>query len=231
MIPVADSLPTRRYPWVTRFLLILNLLAFVLELSLGPRGLRQLFYTFGVVPARVTAALAGHASPLVFLTLFTSQFLHAGWGHLIGNMIFFWIFADNVEDAMGHLRFLLFYLGAGAAGALLHVFLDPGARVPLVGASGAISGVLGAYLVYFPTSQVIVAVPIFFFVEFVSLPALLFLPIWFAEQLLSGLASLAVPAVGGVAWWAHVGGFLFGAGLAPALRERRPPPVPWELWW
>jgi len=158
-------------------------------------------------------------------TLFTSQFLHAGWMHIIGNMLYLWIFGDNVEDRLGHFRYLLFYLGAGALAAILQVLFNPFSAVPMLGASGAIAGVMGAYFVLYPQSRVLTAVFIIIFFDVIEIPAVFFLGIWFLMQLLSGVGSLGVTnaASGGTAFWAHVGGFVAGVivGLLLRARDRR----------
>ena len=163
--------------------------------------------------------------PEVLLTLITSQFLHGGWYHIIGNMVYLWIFGDNVEDQMGHLRYLVFYLLSGVLAALAQAFMTPTSTIPSIGASGAISGVLGAYMIFFPTSRVVLGVPIFFYFTLVEIPAMIALGYWFLSQYLNGLLALATGAlqVGGVAWWAHIGGFVAGLILGPIFRERRPP--------
>lgn len=220
MIPLGDSVPRRRFPWVTYTLIAVNVIVFLAELRMGP-GVQALFYRYGVIPLRLWHGLT---RPDVLVTLFTSQFLHAGWYHIIGNMLFLWIFGDNVEDQMGHGRYLVFYLFAGALAGLVQAFMTPTSTVPSIGASGAISGVLGAYMVFFPTARVVLGVPLFFFMYLWELPAAIVLGFWFISQYLNGLFALAAGAlqVGGVAWWAHVGGFVVGLILGPVLRERRP---------
>jgi membrane associated rhomboid family serine protease len=157
------------------------------------------------------------------------MFLHGGWAHLIGNMVYLWIFGDNVEDRLGHGRYLAFYLLAGVAAGLAHAYLNPGSAIPTVGASGAISGVLGGYLMLFPHARVLTLVPVLFFFDVVELPALLYLGFWFVMQVVSGaLASALAEAAGGVAWWAHVGGFVVGMALGPLLRRRRRYPRVWR---
>jgi membrane associated rhomboid family serine protease len=163
-------------------------------------------------------------NPTAWLTIFTSMFLHGGLFHLLGNMWALYIFGDNVEDRMGPVRFLIFYLLCGAAAALVHVLMNPGSMIPTVGASGAISGVMGAYLVLFPFARVITLVPLFFFPYFFEIPAIFFIGVWFAGQLVSAFmtSALAPPDVGGVAWWAHVGGFVAGMVLVRLFIVRRP---------
>src|SRR5262245_28758892 len=212
MFPLRDENPSRSVPVVTRLLIGLNTLAFLYELMLG-RGLTPFILTWALVPERLTLAVRyGEESPLrPALTILTSMFLHGGWLHLIGNMWYLWIFGDNVEDRLGRFRYLLFYLAAGVVAALLHYAINPASEAPTVGASGAIAGVLGAYLAAFPRARVITLVPFFPFFQVMALPAALVLGLWFVFQFFSGALSLGFGGNGGgVAWWAHVGGFAFG---------------------
>lgn len=223
MIPLRDILPSRTRPVLTTLLVVLNVAAFIYELSLG-RELDHFLREFGVVPVDIADGLSeGRIG--VATTFVTSMFLHGGWLHLIGNMLFLWVFGDNVEDRFGHARFLAFYLGGGVAAGAAHVALNAGSPVPTIGASGAVAAVLGAYWFLFPGARVLALVPLGFFLQTMELPAKLFLGIWFALQFLSGaVESLTVrdAAAGGVAWWAHIGGFLFGYGVAAVFyRERR----------
>ncbi len=220
MIPLGDSVPRRRFPWVTYTLIAINLFVFLVELRYGPH-VQALFYRYGVIPRRLWL---WPAHPAVLLTLFTSQFLHGGWYHIIGNMVYLWIFGDNVEDQMGHGKYLVFYLLAGALAGIAQAVMTPASTIPSIGASGAISGVLGAYMVFFPTARVILGIPLFFFMYLFELPAVIALGYWFISQYLNGLFALATGAlqVGGVAWWAHIGGFIVGMILGPIMRERRP---------
>lgn len=228
MIPLRDENPSGSSPVLTRLIIIANCFLFGVELLQGA-GLREFLYTWGFVPSRLTMAVRQGEEPLLapVLTLATSTFLHGGWLHLIGNMWFLWIFGDNVEDRLGKLRFLLFYIAAGMAAGWAHYLTAPFSSVPTVGASGAIAAVLGAYAVTFPGARVITLIPIFFFFEIVALPALLVLGIWFAMQFLSGFVSFAAAlsgaggAGGGIAWWAHIGGFIFGALVMKAFAKRR----------
>ena len=217
MIPVSDSAPRRRTPWVNYAIIFLTVLVFLFELSLG-RGLDVFVRSFGVTPALITAALTGdpRVPRGVLWTLVTALFLHAGLLHLASNMLFLWIFGDNVEDRLGHLRYLLFYVLCGIGASLAQVLFDPGSRVPLIGASGAIAGVLGAYVYLYPRAWVTVLVPIFFFVWPVNVPVVLMLGMWFVTQLANGVAAIthASQATGGIGWWAHIGGFVLGIGLA-----------------
>lgn len=223
MIPLRDRNPTYTTPVVTIAVVVVNVLAFFYELSLGESGVRQLVFTFGVVPARVmafpSAADIGFGDAL--LPLFTSMFLHASWLHLLGNMWFLWVFGDNIEDRLGHLRFLLFYLLAGIGAALVHTVFNLTSTLPAIGASGAVSGVMGAYLILFPGSRVLTLIPAFFIFT-VELPAFVMILYWFFIQLVSGWATALMPVAqrGGVAWWAHVGGFLVGIGLIYVFRQR-----------
>ena len=223
MIPLRDINPRFSTPWVTIGLIVANVFVFLYQVSLGPQAGEQLVLTLGMVPARLEGAFTSPNVALgeAFLPLFTSIFLHAGLMHLIGNMWFLWVFGDNIEDRMGHLRYLLFYLVCGAGAGLAHAIFNLGSRVPTVGASGAISGVLGAYFVIFPRSRVVTLIPLPFLFFTTELPAVVILGYWFLIQILSGLGSLAVPGAGGVAWWAHIGGFLLGAMVAVLVRRRR----------
>jgi membrane associated rhomboid family serine protease len=214
MIPIQDTVPSRNPPLAVYAIIALNLLAFALELSLPQLDRERLFYLFGVVPARFThpqwAELVGFPVPNYWPFL-TSMFLHGGWAHIIGNMWALWIFGDNVEDRMGPLRFTVFYLICGLVAGVVHWLTNPDSTIPTVGASGAIAGVLGAYFLLFPQARVVVLVPILFFPLFFELPAVVYLLFWALTQLFSGTLALAGPAeVGGVAWWAHVGGFSAG---------------------
>lgn len=227
MIPLRDSIRSRRFPVVTTALLAINVLVFLYELSLDPSGLIRFFHTYGVVPRQVgglgsviSAILTGDVGRL--LPLVTAAFIHGGWFHLISNMWYLWVFADNIEDRLGPARFLLFFLLAAVLGNYSQVIVDPRSDIPLVGASGAVAGVLGAYLVQFPRARVLALLPLGFFFTVTEVPAVVFLFLWFLLQLFSGVASLGVPAMGGVAWWAHVGGFVAGAVLLRLLRGREP---------
>jgi rhomboid family protein len=232
MIPIRDTIPTRTVPLVTWSLIAANVLVFLFELTLDPAGLDALVYLFGIVPARFTHP--GWASTVGlpvddYWPFLTSMFLHGGWGHIISNMWALWIFGDNVEERMGRSRFLLFYLLAGLAAGLLHWITNAQSTVPTVGASGAIAGVLGAYFVLFPHARIIALIPVGFWPFFFEVPAVIYLFVWFVSQLFSGtLEALGPQDVGGIAWWAHVGGFGFGMALhrvfllPESRRGRRP---------
>jgi membrane associated rhomboid family serine protease len=217
LIPLRDENPASRAPVVTRALIVVNTALFLYELAIGPE-LREFMLHWGLVPVRLTWALAHGTEPVVRAgtPLLTSMFLHGGWMHLIGNMWYLSLFGDNVEDRLGRVRYLGFYLLAGLTGGLLHYAFNRGSEVPTVGASGAIAGVLGAYAVAFPRARVLTLVPLFPFFQLMALPALVVLGLRFQFQFVTGALSLAWSASGGVAWWGHIGGFLFGV-LAMAL--------------
>jgi membrane associated rhomboid family serine protease len=224
MFPLKDDNPARSAPVVTAGLIVLNALAFFYQVSLetaGPREAQAFVREFGLLPCRLSGSCAAAGLPSPVLTIFTSMFLHGGLFHIGGNMLYLWIFGNNVEDTLGHVRFLFFYLASGVAAALLQTAVNPAAAVPMIGASGAVSGVLGAYLLLFPRARVLTLVIVGFFWRLVRIPAVVILGFWIVIQLLSGLGSLR--ASGGVAWFAHVGGFGAGMLLVLALRPRRPP--------
>ncbi len=207
MIPIRDTIPSSRVPVVTYLLIAANLGIFFYEVSLG-ESLPPFLERYALIPARF---LGGALSFREILTPVTAMFLHGGWMHVLGNMLYLYIFGDNVEDTLGHGRFLLFYLACGVASFAVQTGFQPISSVPNLGASGAIAGVLGAYIFLFPRARVVTLLPLFVFFTFVEIPAVVFLGIWFLIQFLSGTASLGRAAdTGGVAWWAHVGGFLAG---------------------
>jgi membrane associated rhomboid family serine protease len=225
MFPIQDSVPSRSVPVVTRALILINAVVFFFELMLPRQGVEQIFYLFGIVPARFThpdwAAYVGFPADS-YWPILTYQFLHGGWLHIIANMWTLWIFGDNVEDRMGSVRFAIFYLVCGSIAGLTQLLTNPDSTLPSVGASGAIAGVLGAYLMFFPMARLIVLFPIFFFPFFFEVPAVLYLVLWFFIQLFGGTAALAGPEqVGGIAWWAHVGGFVSGMLLCRLFVRRR----------
>lgn len=211
MIPLHDNIPSQQRPYVNYSIIAVNCLFFFLELATGPH-LREFIHLFGFIPARFLALL--QSEPYNFLALyvplFTTMFLHGGWLHLIANMWTLYIFGDNVEDTLGHGRFLLFYLVCGVAGSFLYLLTAPHSGIPVIGASGAIAGVMGAYFLLFPGARVLTLIP-FFFIYIIELPAYIFLGFWFFLQFFSGAFSiLGAKTWGGVAWWAHIGGFLCG---------------------
>ena len=206
MIPLRDTIRSRTFPLITYLLIGLNVFIFIIERSLPRNSLDALVVSYGIVPGDFLL----HPITRTY-TLFTSMFLHGGWTHLIGNMWALYLFGDNVEDRMGHFRFTIFYLLAGVVAGLTHIFLNGASTVPTIGASGAIAGVMGAYFILFPRSTIITLVPLFFIPFFFEIPAVFFIGAWFLAQFFNGTLSLVTPGVlGGVAWWAHVGGFLFG---------------------
>jgi membrane associated rhomboid family serine protease len=227
VIPLRDTIPSRTAPVMTVGLIAICVIVFLHEVALGPY-LERFVFAYGMVPKRFVYWPGNPLDPARFLPLFTSMFWHGGWMHLLGNMLYLWIFGDNVEDKLGHFRYLIFYLATGVAAALTQVALDPTSTVPTIGASGAIAGVLGAYLVSFPRSRVLTLIPIIIFPWFVEIPAVIYLFFWFLLQLLEGIGQLGVPqAAGGVAVWAHIGGFIAGVILVKLMEPaRRRPPAP-----
>jgi membrane associated rhomboid family serine protease len=219
MLPLRDENPRRTLPFVTVLIILANIAVFLYELSLGPRGGQELVAAYGMIPARFDLLLTSHDVTLgqAFTPLLTSLFLHGGLLHLAGNMWFLWVFGDNIEDHLGHLKYLLFYLVCGVGAGVVHTVANLASRVPAVGASGAISGVMGAYLVLFPGARIYTWIPPIFILP---LPSVVVLLLWFALQFLSGVGSLGVPSAGGVAWWAHIGGFILGALLVLGSRRR-----------
>lgn len=221
MIPLRDDVPSRTTPVIGITVIAACTLVFFWQLSLGQAGFQAVVTSFGVIPATLLgdARLPPdlHVVPPV-ATVFTSMFLHGSFLHLLGNMLYLWIFADNVEDAMGHGRFIVFYLLCGVAAALAQALPNPDSVIPMIGASGAISGVLGAYLLLYPRAQVLVVIPLGLFLHAVHLPAMIVLGLWFVIQLVS--SALADPTTGGVAFGAHIGGFLAGMALLPFFKRR-----------
>lgn len=223
MVPLHDDNPVRITPFISYGLIGLNIFIFLYEISLSAPQLQEFFQTYAVVPNQLTESFqAGDATRIwpEAMTLITSQFLHGGFMHLGGNMLFLWVFGNNVEDRLGHLKFLVFYLLCGTLAALAQWFFSVQSTVPALGASGAIAGVLGAYILRFPKARILTLVPLGFLITTVRIPAVFFLGFWFVQQALYGVASLQVRSsvdVGGVAYWAHAGGFVFGAMLGPLL--------------
>ncbi len=204
MIPLRDSTPSTHFPVITVLLIALNFFIFYFETKLGPQGMNQLFYTFGLVPARF---MNSHAA-IGFLPFISSTFLHGGWMHVIGNMWILWLFGDNVEDKMGKFRFLLFYLLMGLLAGLTHYAINPASEIPVVGASGAVAGVMGAYFLMFKHAKVLTLIPPFFLF---NLPAWIYLGFWALSQVYSGTLGILAPGAGEqIAFWAHVGGFIAG---------------------
>ncbi len=223
MFPIRDDVPSRSFPFVTLALICINVAIFFFEISLGGLELKTLLHQYGFVPQRLTAFGAGYdlTAREVFLPAFTAIFLHGGWMHLIGNMWYLWIFGDNVEDRLGHFRFLAFYIVCGLVGNFGHYLFNYTSEMPAIGASGAIAGVLGAYVVSYPGARILVLVPLFFFLQFIELPAVIVLGFWFVIQFFQGVGALLAPKwLSGVAWWAHIIGFAIGILILNMFRPR-----------
>ena len=217
MIPLKDDNPTRTFPIINIALILVNVVVFLYQVTLPPHAYQAFLMANATVPMRIPAFLAGY---LVFKTafypMFTSMFLHGGLMHLLGNMLFLYIFGDNVEDSFGHIPYLIFYIFCGIGSGLVHVLFNLHSSLPAIGASGAISGVMGAYAVLFPRAKVLML----FFIFLIPIPAVFVLGYWFVLQFLSGIGQFGASATGGVAWWAHVGGFLMGMSVALMVKRR-----------
>ncbi len=209
MIPIRDAIRSKTFPVVNLLIIVLNVLAFLWQLSQGPH-LREVFFLYGIVPVRYSdSGLSEQFSAFQqWLPFLTSMFLHSGFFHILGNMWFLYIFGDNIEDRLGHIRYFIFYLLCGIAAGVIHLYTNWDSKIPTIGASGAISGIMGAYLILYPRSRILTLIPIFFFIQFVEIPAFIFLGYWLLIQLFS--ASLTPKNVGGIAFWAHIGGFVAG---------------------
>lgn len=237
MLPIRDTVPRRNPPIATWLLILTNSIVFLFELMMPEPALQQFFHLFGIVPARFMHPDWAHwvGFPINYWPFLTSMFLHGGWLHIIANMWTLWIFGSSVEDRMGPLRYTIFYLLCGQAAALTHCFMNSSSTIPAFGASGAIAGVMGAYFFLFPYSRVIVLMPILFFPLFFELPAVIYLGLWLFTQLFSGTLSLAgAQDTGGIAWWAHVSGFISGVLLhylfiRPGKAYRRPSRDEYEI--
>lgn len=219
MFPLYDDNPTRITPYFTYGLIGMNVLVFLHEINLSSLQLEQFFQLYAVIPQELSINWSRE-----WTTLFTSQFLHGGWWHLISNMVYLWVFGNNIEDRLGHFKYLLFYLTCGAIAALCQWFIGMYSAVPSLGASGAISGVLGAYLIWFPQARITTLIFLGFFITTINVPALVIIGIFFVQNLISGFASLQTAAkmgieTGGVAYWAHLGGFVVGSLFALGNRE------------
>ena len=217
MIPLRDNISHKHKPVVTVFLLIVNISVFGYELLLGAEA-QSFIFALGFIPGRLFSevSLSGKVIPL-----FSNMFLHASFLHLAGNCIYLWVFADNVEDRLGHFRFLGFYLVCGVAASLVHALFNLGSEIPAIGASGAIAGVLGAYFMFFPKARILTLLPIFIFWQIIEIPAFYFLGIWFLLQFIFGICSLGFRQCGGIAFWAHIGGFAMGAILVMRMAKQR----------
>jgi len=209
MIPIRDAIRSRTFPVINVVIIVLNVLAFLWQLSQGPQ-LKEALFLYGIVPLRYSDPdLSAHFTRFQqYLPFLTSMFLHGGFLHIIGNMWFLYIFGDNIEDRLGHIRYLFFYLLCGVTAGLVHLYTNWDSKIPTIGASGAISGVMGAYLLLYPRSKILTLIPIFLFIQFIEIPAFIFLGYWLLIQLFS--ASLTSRNVGGIAFWAHIGGFIAG---------------------
>jgi membrane associated rhomboid family serine protease len=223
MIPIRDEIKTHRTPIINYALIVINVLVF-LWMFLNSANLESIYYEYALIPSNLFDGIdAGDITDV-----FTSMFMHGGWMHLIGNMLYLWIFGDNIEDRLGHIGYLIFYLAGGIAAALLQVVINPSSGIPMVGASGAIAAVLGAYLVMYPNSRVYTFVPIGYFARLTLMPAIVVLGLWFLLQILSGVGSLGALNEGGTAYFAHIGGFIFGlvGGWLFKKRGSEPQPAP-----
>ncbi|HXW62129.1 MAG TPA: rhomboid family intramembrane serine protease [Candidatus Acidoferrales bacterium] len=221
MIPLKDLTPRRSFPVITLLLIAANVAVFIHQISLSPIAGEAFVRTYGLVPSKISLAFAGRRCSFVeaLFPLFTCMFLHGGFLHIIGNMWFLWVFGGKVEDRLGSLPYLLFYVATGVGSGIAQTLFSWGSHVPSIGASGAISGVLGAYIVFFPGSRILTLVPLLIIWFTAQIPAVIFIGLWFAMQFLSGISSLGSQSLGGVAWWAHVGGFLMGAIVAWIVRS------------
>jgi membrane associated rhomboid family serine protease len=215
MIPLYDTIRSRQFPFINWLLILSNAAVFWYELQLGESALQGFIFTWGLIPAELMANPNEE-----WRTVFSSMFLHGGWFHILSNMWVLYIFGDNIEDRVGSLRYVVFYLMSGIAAAFLQIFVMQGSSIPMIGASGAIAGVLGAYLISYPGARIASLVPILFIFTIVDIPAVLFLIFWFISQLYSGLFTMQGSAGSGIAWWAHIGGFIFGLIMVSFFRKR-----------
>lgn len=229
MIPLRQTVPHATTPVTNRGLVIANVLIFIAQLFMGPMT-ERIIQTFGYIPARLLHPAAFHYQPWeVAITLVTSLFLHGGFVHLFGNMIYLWVFGGGIENEMGRVKFFFFYLACGAAGSITHTVLFPQSAIPSIGASGSIAGLLGAFLVLRPHARIVTLFPLVVYWAMAEVPAIVFLPVWFAMQFFNGFLSLEAARraqeVAGIAWWAHVGGFVFGMVVAALYRAGRKAPA------
>ena len=216
MFPLYDTVRSRRFPFITVLLILANVLAFLYETQMDPSMLEGFIFTWGFIPIHFWSDPASS-----WANIFTAMFLHGGWFHIINNMWVLFIFGDNVEARMGSIRYLLFYLLSGAAAGLLQAYVLPSSDIPMIGASGAIAGVLGAYLILFPRSRIASLVPILFIFTIIEIPAVVFLLFWFLSQIYSGLFAIQGGGGSGIAWWAHIGGFIFGVIMVSFFAFKR----------
>jgi membrane associated rhomboid family serine protease len=215
MLPLYDTVRSRTFPLINLTLIFANLAAFLYELRMDPATLKEFIFTWGLIPARFLSATATAG-----ITIFSSMFLHGGWFHIINNMWVLFVFGGNVEARMGRIRYLIFYLLSGVAAGLLQIYILPSSLVPMIGASGAVAGVLGAYLILFPRARIASLVPILFIFTIIEIPAMIYLVFWFVSQLYSGLFAVGGGSGSGIAWWAHIGGFVFGLIMVFFFRRR-----------
>ena len=215
MIPLYDTVRTRQFPLVNWLLIVANALAFWYEWQMTPAALERFIMTWGLIPTRFI-----HNPSLAWITIFTAMFLHGGWFHILSNMWFLYIFGDNVEARMGSFRYLIFYLLSGVAAGLMQTYILPTSQEPMIGASGAIAGVLGAYLISYPRARIASLVPIIFIFTVIQIPAWIFLIFWFLTQVYSGLFMMQGGSASGIAWWAHIGGFVFGMLMISFFAKR-----------
>ena len=215
MFPLYDTVRSRRFPFINLMLILINVLAFLYEMQMDPSVLKEFIFEWGLIPLRLL-----NDPSMAWSTIFTSMFLHGGWIHIINNMWVLFIFGDNVEARMGGIRYLIFYLLCGVAAGLLQTYVLSSSQQPMIGASGAVAGVLGAYLILFPHSRIASLVPILFIFTIIEIPAVIFLLFWFVSQLYSGLFAIRGGGGSGIAWWAHIGGFLFGILMVFFFRRR-----------
>lgn len=223
MIPLKDEISSHSRPVITYIILGINVIIYIYEFSLGPYK-EQFIYQFGTIPYELFNP-SGLSS---YLTIFSSMFTHANFMHLAGNMLFLWVFADNVEDHLGHMKFLIFYLVCGIAAVFLHSITTPNSKIPMVGASGAISGIMGAYLIFFPKARILSLIPLGFFLRIAYLPSLFFIGIWFLYQFFLGFVSIGMKG-GGVAYFAHIGGFVAGILIALPFKRRKKKDFEYEI--
>lgn len=215
MFPLYDTVRSRKFPFINLALIVVNALVFLYELQIGEPRLKGFIFEWGLIPSHF---VSNPSSSWIYI--FSAMFLHGGWFHILSNMWVLFIFGDNVEASMGGFRYLLFYLLSGIAAGLLQTYILPSSDVPMIGASGAIAGVLGAYLVLYPRARVASIVPIFFIFTIIEIPAFVFLLFWFVSQLYSGLFAIQGGGASGIAWWAHVGGFIFGIVMVSLFKRR-----------
>jgi len=218
LLPLRDTVRTRIFPLVNILIIGLNVYIFFRQLALDYYQLNAAVFTYGLIPARLMADLHAGRFVSALIPLITYQFMHSSWMHIGSNMLYLWIFGDNIEDRLGHIKYLLFYLLMGVIAGLVQVFFDPTSNIPIIGASGAVAGILGAYLISCPRARVVALVPLFFLFTIAEVPAVIFLGFWFVLQVFSGLTSIGVDVT--VAWWAHIGGFLAGLGLIKFFGKR-----------